>query len=175
MPVNPIYEPKPFSRCNEPYQDAGLTFFMSTAALSASTTATIDFSTGLTNTINGTTLVTKSEFYNNLSNNAAFPLLLAARLGTFTGNTASSALPTLTLSSETPPNELLTGNPRIQASTSLDYVNMSTQVILFGFNKSPVEMTKLSATLVLPAGVSLSSLVLYFAPYKHADALVAAV
>lgn len=157
---------KPFNRSNTPYQDMGATFFESSAALTGTTSIVVDFTDGLTTHLNSKTLVTKGEFYNALKLNAAFPLMLGIQLGTFTGNTGSSALPKLDINTESTPNELLTGNPRIQASSSVDYLNDSTQSILFGLNKSPMDFSKLGVIFTLPAGVSLSSLKLFLAKYE---------
>lgn len=164
-------EPQPFNRSHVPYQDGALTFHTSTAPLTGTTTVTIDFTTSLDSTINGKTLVTKREFKNNLALRTAFPLVLVARLGDFTGNTGSSALPKIELTTETAPNELLTGNPRIQASSSIDYIDHSTQIVLFGANSKVADWNKFAVTFTLPAGVTLSSLELFFAVYEHANSI----
>jgi hypothetical protein len=156
----------PFNRANIPYRDAGTTFHKSTAALTGTTSVVVDFTSGLGNTLNTETLVTKGEFFNSVQRLAAFPTILGMSLGAFTGNTASSALPKVEIHTETAPTELLTGNPRIQAASSLDYVNDSTQIMLFGWNKHPENITKMGVVITLPAAVSLSSLTLFLNRYE---------
>lgn len=155
----------PFRHNGSPVLDGGLMFFKSTAAIAAGNFQTIiDLAVGMDLPLHSNTLVTKREAFAALRNSNSNPnLCIALELGQWTGATAATALPIFSMTSETPPNQLLTSNPRIDVQSTLDFMSAGSVVKLpLSFTTHPDNWTKFAFNLVIPAGVSLSSLTIYF-------------
>jgi hypothetical protein len=158
MTANLITKPTPLTKAHKPVRDGALTVFESSAPVTASVSVAIDCKTGLSNTINGKTLVTKGQFLNSLDNYVAYPCVVAAECGLWSGNVAATVLPILTVRSERETANLL----NIHTRTTIAYNSNTTQIALFGWNDNISNLDRLYIELTLPAGVSLSSLKLFF-------------